>query len=152
MNISDAGVTVLREREGCKLTAYQDTVGVWTIGVGHTSAAGAPEVTPGMTITQEEADALFDRDLDEYEACVNETIVKPMAQNEFDAFVSICFNIGQGGFSESTFAAKFNEGDKEGCAEAILFWNKPSEIIPRRQAEMVQFVGGYVARITELGP
>jgi lysozyme len=147
MELSDAGVAVLRDREGCKLTAYQDSVGVWTIGVGHTAAAGEPIPAPGMTITQEEADAIFDEDLDAYEATVNEVVTAEMAQNEYDAFVSICFNIGQGGFAESTFVARFNAGDKEGCARAILWWDTPPEIISRRQGEQVQFLGGYVPRI-----
>jgi|SRR5215472_3884535 len=150
MEISDAGVEVLRDREGCKLTAYKDSVGVWTIGVGHTAAAGPPEPVSGMTITQEQADAIFDEDLDAYEKTVNDSITKPMTQHEYDAFVSICFNIGQGGFSTSTFVDRFNAGDKDGCAEAILWWDTPSEIIPRRQGEMIQFLGGYYPRISKL--
>jgi lysozyme len=75
-----------------------------------------------------------------------------MSQNEYDAFVSICFNIGQGGLGTSTFAERFNAGDKEGCAGAILWWDTPSEIIPRRQGEQVQFLCGYVPRITQIGP
>src|SRR5215469_9739374 len=152
MKISEAGVVTLREREGCKLTAYQDSVGVWTIGVGHTAAAGEPVPCAGMTITQEQADAIYDDDLDAYEATVNDYIEPVMTQNQFDAFVSICFNIGQTAFAESTFVEKFNEGDVAGCADAILWWNKPPEIIPRRQGKYVQFLGGYVARVSGLGP
>lgn len=149
MEISDAGVAVLREREGCKLTAYYDSVGVITIGVGHTAGAGPPIPEEGMTITQEEADAIFDDDLDAYEAAVREAIKLPMTQNQYDAFVSICFNIGQSGFSTSTFVERFNEGDFAACADAILWWDTPSEIIPRRQGEYVQFLG-YVPRVKEL--
>lgn len=151
MEISDAGIQVLIEREGCRLEAYQDSVGVWTIGVGHTAAAGPPEPCAGMTITQEQADELLDQDLDEYETCVNEVIEPPMTQHQFDAFVSICFNIGQGSFAGSTFVARFNNDDIPGCAEAILMWDKPPEIISRRQGEYVQFLGGYVARVVQLG-
>jgi lysozyme len=150
MRISDAGVDTLRNREGCELEAYVDSVGVWTIGVGHTAAAGPPEPKPGLCITQDQADALFDRDLNSYESTVNEVIVKRMTQNQYDAFVSICFNIGQSGFAGSTFAERFNLGDALGCAEAILWWNDPPEIIERRQGEYVQFLGGYVARIGQL--
>ena len=152
MEISEWGVRVLREREGCKLTAYQDSVGVWTIGVGHTAAAGPPEPVEGMTLTQEEADALFDEDLDAYEKTVNDFITAEMQQYQFDAFVSICFNIGQSGFKQSTFAERFNNGDIQGCAEAILWWDQPDEIIPRRQGEYVQFWAGYIPRIKQLGP
>jgi lysozyme len=150
MNISDAGIATLREREGCKLEAYQDSVGCWTIGVGHTAAAGPPEPCAGMVITQEEADLLFDEDLDEYEECVRDTITEPMTQAQFDAFVSICFNIGQSAFAGASFVLLFNTDDIPACADAILWWDKPPEIIPRRQGEYVQFLGGYVARVKEL--
>jgi lysozyme len=151
MEISDAGVAVLRDREGCRLEAYLDSVGVWTIGVGHTAAAGDPIPCAGMCITQEQADALFDEDLDAYEQCVDAVIVASMLQHQYDAFVSICFNIGQGAFTDASFVELFNAGDVDGCADAILWWDKPPEIIPRRQGEHVQFKGGYVARVKELG-
>jgi lysozyme len=150
MKISDKGVQVLRDREGCRLEAYQDSVGVWTIGVGHTAAAGEPIPCAGMIITQEDADALFDEDLDAYEDTVNAVIAEPMGQNEYDAFVSICFNVGQSAFAGATFVDRFNAGNREGCAEAILWWDQPPEIIPRRQGEHVQFLGGYVPRVKEL--
>lgn len=148
--ITNAGVEVLREREGCKLTAYLDSVGVWTIGVGHTAAAGEPIPCEGMTITQEEADEIFDRDLDAYEHTVADALIVETTPNQFDAFVSICFNIGQSGFTTSTFVERFNAGDIAGCAEAILWWDSPSEIVPRRQGEYVQFLGGYLPRVKEL--
>jgi lysozyme len=150
MTISEEGIEVLKEREGCKLTAYYDSVGVLTVGVGHTSAAGPPEVTPGMTITEEEAEEILDRDLDQYEDAVNDAVTEPMTQCQFDAYVSLCFNIGTGGFKGSTTVREFNEGNVEAAAEAFLLWNTPSEIIPRRQGEYVQFLGGYVPRIKEV--
>lgn len=146
-HISEAGIACLREREGCRLEAYLDSVGVWTIGVGHTAAAGAPYPEAGMTITQVEADQTFDQDLDAYEETVRTNVTQPMTPAQFDAFTSICFNIGQGGFVGATFLERFNAGDVAGCAEAIGWWDTPSEIIPRRNAEMVQFLGGYVPRI-----
>jgi lysozyme len=155
MEISEAGVAVLREREGCELTAYYDTADppVLTLGVGHTAAAGEPIPYEGQTITQEEADDIFDEDLDIYEAAVRNAVTAPMAQNEYDAFVSICFNIGQSGFATSTFVQRFNDGaSKSEVAEAISWWDTPESIIPRRNAERVQFLGGYVPRIAELGP
>jgi lysozyme len=151
MQMSERGLEVLKEREGCKLTAYYDSVGVLTIGVGHTSAAGPPEVTPGLTITEEEAEEILDRDLDQYEQAVSEAVTADMTQCQFDAYTSLCFNIGPGAFADSTTVERFNMGEIEEAAEAILYWNKPPEIIPRRQGEFVQFLGGYVSRIKELG-
>jgi lysozyme len=149
--MSEQGIEVLKEREGCKLTAYQDSVGVWTVGCGHTSAAGPPQVTPGMTITEEEAEEILACDLDQYEQAVNEAVTTDMEQWQFDAYTSLCFNIGPGAFADSTTVERFNMGEIEEAAEAILYWNKPPEIIPRRQGEYVQFLGGYVSRIKELG-
>jgi lysozyme len=74
MKMSTRGHQVLIDREGCELTAYPDSVGVWTIGCGHTSAAGPPEVVPGMTITMKQAWVLFDDDTNMFEAVVNDAV------------------------------------------------------------------------------
>jgi lysozyme len=149
--MSEAGLEMLIQREGLRLEAYQDSVGVWTIGVGHTSAAGDPEVGPGMTITEDQAAAILAADLEDFEECVMECVTQQIAQHQFDAFASICFNIGTGAFTGATFVERFNANDIAGCAEAILWWDKPPEIIPRRQGEYVQFLGGYVPRVQTLG-
>src|SRR5215471_13572042 len=147
MKLSPRGNQVLADREGCILTAYKDSVGVWTIGVGHTSAAGPPKVTQGMKITQKEAMEIFDRDNNQFEDVVNKAIKGPMMQNQYDAFVSICFNIGGSAFTKSTFVKSFNNGaSKQQVCDEIGWWNKPPEIIPRRQGEQLQFRDGdYIA-------
>src|SRR4051812_18210167 len=101
MRMSDQGRALLTKREGVRLKAYRDSVGVWTIGVGHTSAAGPPTVTPGQTITAQECDEIFRRDLVQYENAVNKAVKVPLAQHQFDACVSLCYNIGAGGFARS---------------------------------------------------
>jgi lysozyme len=154
MKLSPRGSQVLIDREGCELTAYLDSVGVLSIGVGHTSAAGPPEVVEGMTITMAEAWAIFARDTDEFEEVVNEAITAPMEQHEFDAFTSICFNLGETQFRSATFVESFNAGaPKEQVTDEILWFNQPPEIIPRRQGEAVQFRDMvYVARIDPMPP
>ena len=155
MKLSARGSQVLIDREGCELTAYYDSVGVLTIGVGHTSAAGAPEVTPGMTITYAQAWQIFAADNNTFEDVVNNTVVAPMDQHEYDAFVSICFNIGGSAFSGATFVKSFNDGaPKQQVTDEILWWDTPSEIIPRRQGEATQFRDTiYIARIDPMpGP
>lgn len=79
MKMTDEGRKRLTLREGVRTTAYLDTEGVWTIGIGHTSAAGAPKVTKGLTITVAEVDAIFARDLVQYEKAVEESIKVPLA-------------------------------------------------------------------------
>lgn len=140
MKMSADGRRRLAVREGVRLKAYKDTVGVWTIGVGHTSAAGPPTVTPGLTITKEECDEIFARDLVQYERAVARAVKVTLAQNQFDALVSLCFNIGTGGFAKSSVVKRLNAGDTAGAADAFLLWNKPKEIIGRRRTERKQFL------------
>lgn len=144
MDLSPIGREALEMREGCRLEAYKDSVGVWTIGCGITTASGLIKVTPGLRITEAQADDLNARAFTKYAGYVRAAIGdKPIAQHQFDAFVSIVFNIGPGGFQGSTFLRKFMAGDPKGCADAILKWKKPAEIIPRRQAEADQFLTPY---------
>src|SRR5687768_1290308 len=129
MNTSPAGRKVLVQREGRRLKAYRDSVDVWTIGVGHTSAAGPPKVVPGLTITEAECDAIFSRDFAAFAASVEAAVKVPLAQHEFDALVSFCYNIGQAGFARSTVVRRLNAGDRRGAADAFLMWNKPSAVL-----------------------
>lgn len=142
MKMSKAGRKTLTTREGVRLKAYKDSVGVWTIGIGHTSAAGDPKVTPTLRITAEECDEIFTRDLVKYEKAVNDAVKILVTQTEFDAMVSLCFNIGPGGFAKSSVVRRLNAGDRKGAAKAFLMWNKPKEIVGRRTGEMLQFVAG----------
>lgn len=124
MKTSKAGLDLIRRWEGCRLTAYRDSVGVLTIGYGITSAAGIIRVTEGLTITQKQADDYLVAALAKYEAAVAKAITRPMTQAQFDAFVSLCYNIGPGAFASSTVVKRFNTGDIAGAADAILMWNK----------------------------
>lgn len=89
MKISQRGIDLIKEFEGCRLTAYKDAVGVWTIGYGHTK-----NVKQGMKITQEQAEELLKEDLAEYEAKVEKYDKYNWNQNQFDALVSFAYNIG----------------------------------------------------------
>lgn len=142
METSAAGLHALEAREGVRLVAYKDTVGVWTIGVGHTSMAGLPKVTPTLKITHDECDEIFARDIVKYEATVNSAVKVKITQTEFDALVSLCFNIGQGAFAKSSVVKRLNAGDRAGAAKAFMLWCKPKEIIGRRTGEMRQFMSG----------
>jgi lysozyme len=140
MTLTQAGRKLLMEREGCKLTAYKDTIGVLTIGVGHTSGAGPPKVKSGMKITQTQAEQIFADDVAEFEDGVSGLLERPAAAHEFDAYVSLAYNIGLGAFAGSTTLKKFNAGDVAGAAEGILMWNIPHEIKARRRGEHQQFL------------
>lgn len=139
MQISDRGLQAIIKREGVFFHAYKDTVGVWTIGTGHTSAAGAPKVFPGMTITKAQNDEILRNDLKPIQDQFEEYVKVPVTQNQYDAIVSIVFNVGPR-FWKSQCIRYLNEGKVNQAAAAIMQWSKPPEIIGRRRTEQVQFL------------
>lgn len=132
----------LTDREGKRLQAYLDSVGVWTIGVGHTAAAGPPIPVRGLIITAQECDDTLVRDLAKFEVTLNRALKVPVEDHEFDALLSVMFNVGPK-FATSTAIKRLNAGDRAGCAAAIMMWNKPKEIIGRRTTEQSQFLTPY---------
>ncbi|MGU3417784.1 lysozyme [Methylobacterium sp. D54C] len=138
MDLSPLGRAALAAREGCRLRAYRDSVGVLTIGRGHTAAAGPPRVTPDLVLTQAEADALFAVDLAPTVAAVRAALAKPVPQPFFDACCSLGFNVGAPGFAQSSIVRLANAGDLPQAVEAFLMWDRPAAIVPRRQAERDQ--------------
>ncbi|WP_421917394.1 lysozyme [Mesorhizobium sp.] len=154
MQTSPSGRAAIARREGNKLVAYLDSVGVWTIGVGHTSAAGPPEVKQGLTITAAQSDQILSRDLASVEASVTSMVVVPLNQNEFDALVSLVFNIGAGAFRRSSVLKNLNAGNRPGAADAMLAWNKGTfagkkvvlkGLASRRRDERAQFLKAALA-------
>lgn len=148
MKTSAKGRALIEQREGVRLKAYLDSVGIWTIGVGHTSAAGPPHVVPGLVITKEQCDEILSRDLGKFEDAVEKAVIVTMADHEFDALVSLAFNIGGYAFAKSTLVRRLNARDRSGAANAFLSWNKAGgKVLPglttRRQAERKQFLTAY---------
>lgn len=118
--ISDVGVALIKQFEGCRLNAYRDVVNVLTIGIGHTG----PDVHEGMAISQAEADSLLRADLQRFEDGVNGAIQgAPTTQAQFDAMTSLCFNIGVGGFHNSSVCRHHREGNYTAAADAFPLWN-----------------------------
>lgn len=139
---SQAGIDLITSFEGCRLTAYQDSVGVWTIGYGHTSG-----VYQGMTITEEEAIAFLRQDLKTAENAVNSNVTYGINQNQFDALVSFTFNVGTGNFTSSTLLKKLNAGDVNGAANEFDRWiyaggQVLEGLVRRRAAEKQMFLSG----------
>lgn len=132
------GIAALKAREGVRLAAYRDSVGVPTIGYGHTKG-----VRLGQRITRGQADAFFLEDLASHALPILSCITVPVADHERDALISIAFNIGVGAFRGSRFLRLLNAGDRAGAAEAILAWRKPPEVLSRRQGEYDQFRTPY---------
>jgi lysozyme len=145
MKTGTRGLSLIRQFEGLRLDAYQDSVGIWTIGYGHTHQAGPPKPVPGLRITRPEADALLGRDLTSYESAVEGALGREASQDQFDAMVSLCFNIGPGNFTRSSLVRAFNDGDERAAAEAFLAWTRAGgKVLPgltrRREAEKRLFL------------
>jgi lysozyme len=145
MKTASKGLALIKQFEGLRLAAYRDSVGVWTIGYGHTAAAGEPRPRAGMRITKAEAEAILARDLGRYENAVLAALSRPATQDQFDAMVSLCFNIGPGNFTKSSVVRAFNVGEEERAARAFLAWNKAggkilAGLARRREAEKRLFL------------
>lgn len=138
MDVSPIGRAALEGREGNVLTAYKDSVGVWTIGTGITTASGLIKVVPGLKITPAQSDALFAAAVEKYAAPVRAALSRPVPQPFFDACVSLAYNIGPVGFAHSSVVRLANAGNLPAAVEAFLMWNKPAAIISRRQGERDQ--------------
>jgi lysozyme len=146
MSVNQATIDLIKQFEGCKLTAYQDIVGIWTIGYGTTAAADLG-VKPayGMTITQERAEELLKQGVDTFAAKVDALILAKVNANEFGACVSLAYNIGTGAFSKSTVLRELNAGNKDRAAAAFKMWNKAGGeivkgLVNRRNAEVTLFL------------
>lgn len=137
---SGNGLALTEQFEGCELTAYQDQVGVWTIGYGHTG----PDVTPGLTITQDQAQSLLAHDVLGAATCVNKVVTVQIAQEEFDALVDFVFNLGAGAFTGSTLLKELNAGNFSAAASQFDSWDHAggavvAGLLRRRQAETALF-------------
>ena len=140
------GLKIVKDFEGLELTAYQDSVGVWTIGYGHTAAAGPPEVYPGQTITEAEAEEILKRDLRLFEKGVRDLVPVSISSNQFSALVSFSFNVGLGALADSTLLRKLNAGEYQGAASEFPRWVRAGGIslpglVRRRNAERALFLG-----------
>lgn len=146
MQTSDKGIALIKQFEGCKLTAYQDSVGVWTIGYGWTQPVDGKPIHAGTTIKQETAERLLKTGLVSYESDVSRLVKVGVTQGQFDALVSFTYNLGSRSLSTSTLLRKLNAGDYAGAADEFLRWNKAggkvlNGLTRRREAERDLFLG-----------
>lgn len=137
--LSKEGLALIKKFEGCETTSYQDSVGVWTIGYGHTKG-----VEEGQECTVAEAESMLEDELQEYETYINELVKVELEQYEFDALVAWVYNLGPTNLRESTMLKILNEGDKKGVPAQIRRWNKAggqtlNGLIRRREAEALLF-------------
>ena len=156
MQMSPEGMNALLKKfEGCKLTAYRCPANVCTIGYGHTTAAGAPSVSDGMKITQQQADDILSRDLVKFETAVYNMVQQPLNQNQFDVLVDFAYNAGAGALKSSTLLKKVNAGNFNEVPAELMKWTKGKipgkgmQVLPgllrRRQAESAWWTSSEAA-------
>ncbi len=140
LSTSEQGLDLIKGFEGLRLTSYQDSAGVWTIGYGHTEG-----VRPGQTISQAQADNFFRSDVAWAEQAVRNNVSVPLNQGQFDAVVNITFNVGAGALESSTLLRKLNAGDYAGAREEFGRWvhagGESLEGLVRRRAEEAELFG-----------
>ena len=141
MRMSAEGLALVKEFEGLRLKAYKCPANVWTIGYGHTSAAGSPEVNPGMEITKDEAEEILKRDMVQYEAGVERLVKVKLTQGQFDALVDFAYNAGVGALAKSTLLKRVNEERFDDVPAEFMKWTKGGGkelpgLVRRRRAEV----------------
>lgn len=157
---SETGLAFVRAFEGLRLKGYLDSVNVPTIGWGHTSMAGGviayedgtktEEVIVGKSISLTEAKRLKQRDMAQFETGLLPLLKRSPRQHQFDAMVSLAFNVGLGNFRKSSVLRHFNAGKDNEAANAFLMWNKAggkvlAGLTRRREGERALFLGDVAA-------
>lgn len=153
LSTSKDGQELIRHYEGLRLTSYKDSVGVWTVGYGDTG----PSVVEGVTITKAEADRRLAARLSrEFEPGVRAALKQKPTQWQFDAMVSLAYNVGVKNFQGSTLVRKFNAGDAMGAADQFPLWQNAGGrslkgLRRRRAAERAFFLGEGIAKSLQIG-
>ena len=139
MKTSHRGLSLIKRFEGFRGVAYTCIAGVPTIGWGTTEGVTMEDVRNKRSITREEADQLLMQHLVTYEQAVQRAL-GDCNQHEFDACVSLAYNIGTAGFAGSTVAKAHRRGDKQAACRAFGLWNRATVNGQRR------VVAGLTAR------
>ena len=145
MAVSPFGVDLICSFEGKRLTAYDDGVGVWTIGFGTTVYPNGIKVKKGDTCTEAQAKAYMAYDLKKFDVTVSKAVTVALNQNQFDALVSLAYNIGASAFSQSTLVKKLNANDIRGAADQFDVWvnaggKRMQGLVNRRSKEKQLFL------------
>ena len=122
MNVSKAGILLIKHHEGVRNRPYRDCIGLWTVGVGHLIGDGKslPE-SWNKTFTSEEVDGILRADLRRFELGVSKMLPNiPLKQCEFDSLVSFAFNVGLGTFQRSTLRQALLRGNKQAAMESLV--------------------------------
>lgn len=148
--IGAAGLSLVKQFEGYEPKWYPDPAHGWkvpTIGYGHTDSAGEPKYasTKAIVLTEEQATEILRKDMQKYADAVSKAVKAPLTDNQFDALVSWCYNVGPGAVAKSTLVRKLNAGDYASVPSELAKWNKAGGktlkgLTRRRAAEAALFV------------
>lgn len=145
MKISDDGMALIKRFEGLRLQAYQDSVGVWTIGYGWTQPVAGRKVGAGMAIDVATAERLLVCGVAQFERGVERLVAVTITQGQFDALVSFAYNLGLRALENSTLLRRLNAGDCQGAADQFGRWVNAGGVrldglVARRAAERALFL------------
>ncbi|HGM6603166.1 TPA: lysozyme [Serratia marcescens] len=145
MKISDDGMALIKRFEGLRLQAYQDSVGVWTIGYGWTQPVAGRKVGAGMVINAATAERLLICGVAQFEQVVERLVAVTITQGQFDALVSFAYNLGLRALENSTLLRRLNAGDRQGAADQFGRWVNAGGVrldglVARRAAERALFL------------
>ncbi|HEJ8083164.1 lysozyme [Serratia marcescens] len=145
MKISDDGMALIKRFEGLRLQAYQDSVGVWTIGYGWTQPVAGRKVGAGMAIDVATAERLLVCGVAQFERGVERLVAVAITQGQFDALVSFAYNLGLRALENSTLLRRLNAGDRQGAADQFGRWVNAGGVrldglVARRAAERALFL------------
>lgn len=148
--LNTRSLNLIKSFEGWRSKAYRCSAGVWTIGYGHTAAAGSPKPKPGMRITKAYGEQLLLKDMQKYARAVDEAIKVPLNANQFGALTSFCYNVGPGGFRKSSVCRYVNQRRFKEVPGRLMLWNKAAGktlrgLTRRRRAEGKLFMSKGVA-------
>jgi lysozyme len=146
MKVSKRGLVEIASHEGIVPMPYLDSVGVWTVGIGHAEVSGRPpnprHMARGFAIPMTEVFELFEDDIAAFARDVDRAVKVPVEQHEFDALVSFHYNTG--GIFRASITKFLNRGDRKRAADAFMMWRRPPDIIGRRKKEQTLFrTGSY---------
>jgi lysozyme len=141
MRLNDNGYEELHKREGIRLKPYLDTQGIPTIAMGNTYYLDGKKVTmKDNPLTMREAYKLARVTSDNFAKQVNALLTKEVTQNQFNALVSLAYNIGINGFRKSTVLRRVNINPNDPTIKsAFMMWTKNKELIGRRKSEVEQY-------------
>lgn len=141
MAITKSTFDFITHFEGKRNTAYKDSKGLWTVGVGHLIKPDEQWMIH-TTLTDDQVEDLFKSDLRWCDEAVNESVIPNLSQASLNALYSLCFNIGADHFKQSEVVQHINKNEYQKAADAFLNWSKPAVLKSRREQERAMFLSG----------